>query len=67
MADKVARKQQYEYRENSNMVLNVDYSLLDRRARGEPTGEVMPLNPAVLKGVRMGEKFTRAKAPTTKK
>jgi hypothetical protein len=47
--------------QNSNLVLNVDYSLTDRRARGEPTGEVMALTADNLHGMRMGDKFQRQK------
>ncbi|KAK6046910.1 hypothetical protein COOONC_15584, partial [Cooperia oncophora] len=64
MADELARVQQYEYRQNStNLVLQVDYNLTDRRGREEPTGEVLPLSDRVLKGMKMGDKYMRTKAP----
>uniref|UniRef100_A0A0N5ASB3 U5 small nuclear ribonucleoprotein 200 kDa helicase n=1 Tax=Syphacia muris TaxID=451379 RepID=A0A0N5ASB3_9BILA len=63
MADEIARVQQYEYRQNSNLVLQVDFNFTDRRGRDEPTGEVMPLTKAILSGVKMGDKYQRAKAP----
>ncbi|EJW85261.1 U5 small nuclear ribonucleoprotein helicase [Wuchereria bancrofti] len=63
MADEIARVQQYEYRQNSNLVLQVDFNFTDRRGRDEPTGEVMPLTKEVLAGVKMGDKYQRAKAP----
>ncbi|VDN01570.1 unnamed protein product [Thelazia callipaeda] len=63
MADEIARVQQYEYRQNSNLVLQVDFNFTDRRGRDEPTGEVMPLTREVLAGVKMGDKYLRSKAP----
>ncbi|KAM3719062.1 U5 small nuclear ribonucleoproteinhelicase [Dirofilaria immitis] len=63
MADEIARVQQYEYRQNSNLVLQVDFNFTDRRGRDEPTGEVMPLTKEVLAGVKMGDKYQRAKVP----
>lgn len=47
---------------NSNLVLQVDFNFTDRRGRDEPTGEVMPLTKAILSGVKMGDKYQRAKA-----
>jgi pre-mRNA-splicing helicase BRR2 len=44
----------------------VDYNLVDRRAQHEPTGEVMPLNPDVLRGTRMGDRYARTTAPKDK-
>jgi len=67
MADEIARMQQYEYRQNSNLVLQVDYNYTDRRGRDEPTGEVMPLTRELLTGVKMGDKFQRSQAPGEKK
>ena len=58
---------QYLNFQNSNLVLQVDYNLTDRRNRDEPTGEVMPLNRDILTGVKMGDKFQRAAAPAEKK
>ncbi|KAI6193789.1 hypothetical protein M3Y96_01056000 [Aphelenchoides besseyi] len=66
MADELARVQQYEYRQNSNLVLQVDYNLTDRRSRDEPTGEVMPLSRDVLKGYRMGDRYQRGTATKDK-
>ncbi len=60
MADEAARSQQYEYRANSNLVLNVDKSLIERRARDEPTGEVLPISNQIV-GTRMGDKYQRTK------
>uniref|UniRef100_A0A914ZDG7 U5 small nuclear ribonucleoprotein 200 kDa helicase n=1 Tax=Panagrolaimus superbus TaxID=310955 RepID=A0A914ZDG7_9BILA len=67
MADEIARIQQHDYRQNSNLVLQVDYNYTDRRSRDEPTGEVMPLNRDILTGVKMGDKFQRGAAPAEKK
>ncbi|CAD6191493.1 unnamed protein product [Caenorhabditis auriculariae] len=63
MADELARIQQYEYRQNSNLVLSVDYNLTDRRGREEPTGEVLPLNDKIMRAMKMGDKAMRSKAP----
>lgn len=41
----------------------MDYNLTDRRGREEPTGEVLPLSDRVLKGMKMGDKYMRTKAP----
>uniref|UniRef100_A0A7E4UNZ2 U5 small nuclear ribonucleoprotein 200 kDa helicase n=1 Tax=Panagrellus redivivus TaxID=6233 RepID=A0A7E4UNZ2_PANRE len=67
MADEIARIQQYEYRQNSNLVLQVDYNYTDRRGRDEPTGEVMPLRQEMFTGHKMGDKFQRSNAPDEKK
>lgn len=67
MTDQIARSQQYEYRQNSNLVLSVDYNLTDRRARDEPTGEVMPLTKDLLRGAKMGDKYRRTALPAEKK
>uniref|UniRef100_A0A915HM77 U5 small nuclear ribonucleoprotein 200 kDa helicase n=1 Tax=Romanomermis culicivorax TaxID=13658 RepID=A0A915HM77_ROMCU len=69
MADEIARSLQYEYKANSNLVLQVDYGLIDRRAKDEATGEVMPLNADRLRGISMGDKYLRSKpaVPETKK
>ena len=53
--------------QNSNLVLSVDYNLTDRRAREEPTGEVMPLNDRVMRSMKMGDKYQRGKAPVEDK
>lgn len=62
MADATARSLQYEYKANSNLVLSVDRTLIDRRARDEATGEVMSLNGKLL-GTRMGDKALKSKPP----
>ena len=48
--------------QNSNLVLSVDRSLIDRRARDEATGEVMTLV-GKLVGTRMGDKAQKTKPP----
>lgn len=60
MADAAARSLQYEYKANSNLVLQADVRLIDRRARDEATGEVMSLT-GKLEGTRMGDKAMRMK------
>lgn len=60
MADAAARSTQYEYKANSNLVLQADVRLIDRRARDEATGEVMSLT-GKLEGTRMGDKSQRQK------
>ena len=60
MADAAARSLQYEYKANSNLVLQADVRLIDRRARDEATGEVMSLT-GKLDGTRMGDKAQRMK------
>ena len=60
MADAAARSLQYEYKANSNLVLQADVRLIDRRARDEATGEVMSLT-GKLEGTRMGDKAQRMK------
>ncbi|CAH1783166.1 unnamed protein product [Owenia fusiformis] len=62
MADAAARNLQYEYKANSNLVLQADRSLIDRRPRDEATGEVMSLAGKVQK-TRMGDKAQRSKPP----
>ncbi|VDM50548.1 unnamed protein product [Toxocara canis] len=52
-----------KYLQNSNLVLQVDFNFTDRRGRDEPTGEVMPLTKSILQGIKMGDKYQRAKAP----
>jgi pre-mRNA-splicing helicase BRR2 len=63
MADAAARQLQYEYKANSNLVLQADRSLIDRRPRDEATGEVLPLTGKVLDSSRMGDKAQRSKPP----
>ena len=60
MADAAARSLQYEYKANSNLVLQADVRLIDRRAKDEATGEVMSLT-GKLGGTRMGDKAQRMK------
>ncbi|XP_067656314.1 U5 small nuclear ribonucleoprotein 200 kDa helicase-like isoform X1 [Haliotis asinina] len=62
MADAAARSLQYEYKANSNLVLQVDRSLIDRRARDESTGEVMSLVGKIT-GTRMGDRAQKTKPP----
>ncbi|XP_014247747.1 putative U5 small nuclear ribonucleoprotein 200 kDa helicase [Cimex lectularius] len=60
MADAAARQLQYEYKANSNLVLQADVRLIERRSRDEATGEVMSLV-GKLDGTKMGDKFERNK------
>ncbi|MEE6520153.1 hypothetical protein FKM82_017964 [Ascaphus truei] len=60
MADVTARSLQYEYKANSNLVLQADRSLIDRTRRDEPTGEVLSLV-GKLDGTRMGDKAQKTK------
>lgn len=62
MAGAAARALQYEYKANSNLVLQADRSLIEKRARDEPTGEVTSLVGKIA-GTRMGEKAMRSKPP----
>ena len=55
MADEAARGLQYEYKANSNLVLQADTRLIERRGRDEATGEVCSLSGKLL-GTRMGDK-----------
>ena len=48
--------------QNSNLVLSVDRTLIDRRARDEATGEVMSLV-SKLTGTRMGDRALKSKPP----
>ena len=48
--------------QNSNLVLSVDRTLIDRRGRDEATGEVMSLV-GKLAGSRMGDKALKSKPP----
>ncbi|XP_074602133.1 U5 small nuclear ribonucleoprotein l(3)72Ab [Brevipalpus obovatus] len=63
MAEKVARDQQYEYRANSNLVLQADTRLIERRARDEATGEPTTLA-GRISSTRMGDKYQRSRPPT---
>lgn len=49
--------------QNSNLVLQADRTLIDRRPRDEATGEVLSLSTKVLTGSRMGDKAKRSKPP----
>ena len=60
MADETARKLQYEYKANSNLVLQADTRLIERRSKDEATGEVMSLTNKLL-GTRMGDRHLRMK------
>ena len=55
MADAAARSLQYEYKANSNLVLQADTRLIEKRGRDEATGEVMSLTGKML-GTKMGDK-----------
>jgi hypothetical protein len=46
--------------QNSNLVLQADRTLIERRGRDEATGEVVTLN-GKLEGQRMGDRFLREK------
>ena len=43
MADQQARNLQYNYQQNSNLVLQVDRNLVEKRRPNEATGEVKSL------------------------
>lgn len=60
MADAAARSMQYEYKANSNLVLQADLSLIERRGRDEATGEVLSLQ-GHLSGMKMGDKYLRSR------
>uniref|UniRef100_A0A3B3T1E4 U5 small nuclear ribonucleoprotein 200 kDa helicase n=1 Tax=Paramormyrops kingsleyae TaxID=1676925 RepID=A0A3B3T1E4_9TELE len=60
MADVTARSLQYEYKANSNLVLQADRSLIDRTRRDEPTGEVLSLV-GKLEGTKMGDRSQRTR------
>ncbi|KAB7500481.1 ATP-dependent DNA helicase [Armadillidium nasatum] len=60
MADQTARQLQYEYKANSNLVLQADVRLIERRSKDEATGEVMSLA-GKLDGTKMGDRFQRTK------
>lgn len=48
--------------QNSNLVLQADLSLIERRGRDEATGEVLSLQ-GHLGGMKMGDKYMRARPP----
>ena len=60
MADEAARSLQYEYKLNSNLVINPNKDLIEKRSRDEPTGEVLSLTTNDL-STRMGDKYQRTK------
>jgi len=61
MAEEAARKQQYQYASNANLVLTAER---DKSSRSrEPTGEVESLRDK-LGGTRMGDLARRARPPT---
>ncbi|XP_017483970.1 PREDICTED: putative U5 small nuclear ribonucleoprotein 200 kDa helicase, partial [Rhagoletis zephyria] len=60
MADAAARQLQYEYKANSNLVLQADVRLIERPRRDEATGEVVSLV-GKLEGTRMGDRYQRTK------
>ena len=62
MADAAARNLQYEYKANSNLVLQADTRLIEKRSRDEATGEVVSLAGKLI-GKGMGDKALRTKPP----
>ncbi|XP_002030655.2 putative U5 small nuclear ribonucleoprotein 200 kDa helicase [Drosophila sechellia] len=64
MADAAARQLQYEYKANSNLVLQADVRLIERPRRDEATGEVCSLV-GKLDGTRMGDRYQRTKPEKT--
>ena len=58
MADQQARNLQYNYQQNSNLVLQVDRQLVDKRGRNEATGEVKSLANR-MGGTKMGDRASR--------
>ena len=62
MADAAARNLQYEYKANSNLVLQADTRLIEKRSRDEATGEVVSLSGKLI-GKGMGDKALRTKPP----
>ncbi|KAG5673800.1 hypothetical protein PVAND_003817 [Polypedilum vanderplanki] len=60
MADAAARQLQYEYKANSNLVLQADVRLIERPRRDEATGEVLSLV-GKLEGTKMGDRAQRSK------
>ncbi|XP_017773161.1 PREDICTED: putative U5 small nuclear ribonucleoprotein 200 kDa helicase [Nicrophorus vespilloides] len=60
MADAAARQLQYEYKANSNLVLQADVRLIERRSRDEATGEVISLV-GKLSGTKMGDRAQRSR------
>ena len=62
MASEQARNLQYEYKANSNLVLQADTRLIEKRSRDEATGEVVSLSGNLI-GSKMGDKALRTKPP----
>ena len=60
MADEAARSLQYEYKLNSNLVINPNKDLIEKRSRDVPTGEVLSLTANEI-ATRMGDKYERTK------
>lgn len=48
--------------QTSNLVLQADRNLIEKRARDEPTGEVQSLV-GKLTGTRMGDRYKRTRPP----
>uniref|UniRef100_A0A1X7VH62 U5 small nuclear ribonucleoprotein 200 kDa helicase n=1 Tax=Amphimedon queenslandica TaxID=400682 RepID=A0A1X7VH62_AMPQE len=66
MAEEHARAAQYEYGATSNLVLQADTSLIQRRGKDEATGEVLTLV-GKLSGTRMGDRAQRTRPPDEEK
>ncbi len=66
MADAAARSLQYEYKANSNLVLQADTRFIEKRGRDEATGEVISLV-GKLQGSKMGDRAIRTKPQEEKK
>jgi pre-mRNA-splicing helicase BRR2 len=62
MAEDYAKKSQYNYEATSNLVLQADKSIIDKRDRDESTGEVQSLV-GKLDGTRMGDRYIRTRPP----
>jgi pre-mRNA-splicing helicase BRR2 len=60
MADQAARNLQYEYKQNSNLVLQADTRFIEKRGRDESTGEVQSLT-GKFGVTRMGDKSIRTR------
>lgn len=60
MADEAARRLQYEYKLNSNLVINPNKDLIEKIDRNEPTGEVLPLTANEI-ATRMGDRYQRTR------
>uniref|UniRef100_A0A0N5BBZ1 U5 small nuclear ribonucleoprotein 200 kDa helicase n=1 Tax=Strongyloides papillosus TaxID=174720 RepID=A0A0N5BBZ1_STREA len=67
MADEYDLKKKYDYKSNSNLVLQVNYDYTERRRKNDPTGEVMPLTAEQLASSRMGDKYIRTGVPDEKR